>query len=308
MKAVPKSGAAFCLGETMKEKIKAFAQDLKIEYLGVLSAEPMEELKSILEKRRSSAGITPFEESDLEKRTDPSKTLPGAKSILVCLFPYSAEDRGAENVSKYARIPDYHRVVMAYLRKICDYIRVLNPESNLMAFVDNGPLADKYLAFRAGLGFFGKNSLLINEQYGSFFFIGYIITDLDLEPDKPLGKTCSACGACVRACPGGAIGEKGGFCAERCVSYLTQIKTLTEEQKKILSAQGSVYGCDICQNVCPHNRGIKKTPIPEFSFPKLLKLEKETISAMSGREFKRVYQEFPFSWRGKDALLKNFDK
>jgi len=292
----------------MKEKIKLFAKKLQIEYTGIVSAAPMMELREILSVRRKIHGITSFEEVDLDKRTVPELTLDGAKSIIVCLFPYYNGPNDAGNLSKFARIPDYHKVVIKRLEKICEFIKQEKPGTNFLPFVDSGPLADKFLAYQAGLGFFGKNSLLINEKYGSYVFIGYIITDLLLAPDAPLEKTCDNCGRCISACPGGALKDAFDFDVQSCVSYITQLKTMSDEQGKILSAQSSVYGCDICQEVCPHNANIPLTPITEFQKPFLNKIEEKTLRTMSNREFTRLYKNFPFSWRGKSAILKNFKK
>lgn len=292
----------------MKEKIKSFAKKLQIEYTGIVSAAPMTELREILSSRRKTHGITSFEEVDLEKRTVPELTLPGAKSIIVCLFPYYNGPNREGNLSRFARIPDYHTVVMKRLEKICEFIKQENPDANVLPFVDSGPLTDKFLAYQAGLGFFGKNTLLINETYGSYVFVGYIITDLLLAPDAPVEKSCNNCGRCICACPGGALKDAFDFDAQSCVSYITQLKTMSDEQEKILSAQSSVYGCDICQEVCPHNADIPLTPIAEFQKPLLNNIEKKALSAISNREFTRTYQQFSFSWRGKSAILKNFKK
>ena len=292
----------------MKEKIKSFAKKLQLEYTGIVSAAPMTELREILSSRRKSHGFTSFEEADLEKRTVPELTLPGAKSIIVCLFPYYNGPNREGNLSRFARIPDYHKVVIKRLEKICEFIKQEKPDANVLPFVDSGPLADKFLAYQAGLGFFGKNTLFINEKYGSYVFIGYIITDLALAPDAPLERTCDNCGQCIRACPGGALKDAFDFHAQSCVSCITQLKTISNEQEKILSAQSSVYGCDICQEVCPHNMDIPLTPIAEFQKSLLNNIEEKTLSAMSNREFVRTYQQFPFFWRGKSAILKNFRK
>lgn len=291
----------------MKEKIRQYAKTLNIDCFGVLSAQPIEDLREILIRKREIFAITPFEETDIELRVNPKKTMEEAKSILVFLFPYYNGDAGAKNVSKYARIPDYHKVVKTYLEKICGFIKEEKPDAKCMCFSDNGPLADKFLAYKAGLGFFGKNTLLISEKYGSFCFIGYIITDFSLPSDAPLKKTCGTCRRCLDACPGKAI-TKDGLLAERCVSYLTQTKYLTETQEEILKSQTYVYGCDVCQDVCPYNQNIPKTKIPEFSKPTLLEFQKETLAEMSNKEFAAKYGDFPFSWRGKSAISKNFGK
>lgn len=291
----------------MKEKIRNYAQKLNIDCFGVVSPESMEDLREILFKKRAQFGVTPFEEADIELRVNPKKTMEDAKSILVFLFPYYNGEEGAQNISKYARIPDYHKVVKEYLEKISDFLLREQPGTKCMCFSDNGPLADKFLAYKAGLGFFGKNTLLISEKYGSFCFIGYIITDLALSPNKPVERNCGECTLCMEACPGSAI-TKDGLFSKRCVSYLTQAKHLTEEQEEILSAQNFVYGCDICQDVCPFNQKIPKTKLPEFSKPMLLNFPKENLEKMSNKEFLRKYGEFPFSWRGKSAISKNFGK
>ncbi len=291
----------------MKEQIRNYAKKLNIDSFGVVSADPMEDLREILLEKRARFGITPFEEEDVELRVNPRKTMEDAQSLLVFLFPYYNGEDGAQNVSKYARIPDYHKVVKEYLEKISDFIINKEPGAKCMCFSDNGPLADKFLAYKAGLGFFGKHTLLISKKYGSFCFIGYIITNLVLSPDTPIEKNCGMCQKCIEACPGGAIKEEG-LCAEKCVSYITQTKQLTEEQKEILESQHFVYGCDICQDVCPYNQKIEQTTLREFSKPVLLDFQKETLEKLSNKAFLKEYGEFPFSWRGKGAVSKNFGK
>ncbi len=292
----------------MKQKIKTYAGQLHIEYIGIAPAEPMLQLKERLMYSRRKYGVTPFEEADMDKRVNPELTMEDAKSIIVCLFPYKNNHDDAQNISVYAQIPDYHNVVGEYLAKICDFIRKEKPECHLMSFVDNGPLSDKYLAYLAGLGFQGKHTLLINEKYGSFCFIGYIITDLPMEADVPINKSCGSCSACIDICPGKALQYDGILDAKRCVSYITQAKEITTEQKAILFSQPYVYGCDSCQSVCPYNQNLPCTPIPEFSQPTLKQLDKAELESISGREFKRKYAKFPFVWRGKEAILKNFGK
>lgn len=292
----------------MKEKIKAYAKSLQIEYIGITSAEPMPELKAHLEEKRKVYGITSFEEPDLDRRTCPKLTLSGAKSIIVCLFPYYSGTQKDCNISKYACIADYHIVAKERLEKISAFIKTQCPDANTVCYADNGPLVDKYLAYQAGLGFYGKNTLLINEKYGSYVFIGYIITNLSLAPDAPLAKRCQKCGRCIKACPGNALSTDCGLHPEQCVSYITQQKNITEKQKQILLHQPFVYGCDACQDVCPHNQNVPETPIDEFKKIKLPKLSYDALSSMSNREFLSAYKHFPFAWRGKGAILKNFLK
>lgn len=291
----------------MKESIKQYANKLNIEYTGIAPVCRYDDLEKRLGYHREKYGINQFEETDIEKRVNPLITFPWAKSIIVCIFPYYTGEDGDANVSRYARIPDYHTVAIDKLQQIVNFI---NQESGAKCecFADTGVLHDRYLAFLAGLGFFGVNNCLINEEYGSYFFIGYIVTDLELKPDEPQKKECLKCGKCVKKCPGGALDGVGGFEAKCCVSYITQIKELTEEQMNILKGQDMIYGCDRCQEVCPHNANPVKTPIKEFYKKRQSKLEKNELLAMSNKEFKQKYGDFPFSWRGKAVILKNFDK
>ncbi len=291
----------------MKERIKQYAKKLNIEYTGVAPVCRYGDLEKRLCHRREMYGINQFEEADIEKRVNPLITFPWAKSVVVCIFPYYTGEDEVANVSRYARIPDYHNIAKDKLQQIANFIEQ-ESSAKCECFADMGVLHDRYLAYLAGLGFFGVNNCLINEKYGSYFFIGYIVTDLQLEPDKPQIKECLKCGKCVKNCPGGALAEEGGFDAMRCVSYITQIKELTEEQIDILKRQDMVYGCDICQEVCPHNANPVKTPIAEFYEKRQSKLEKNELLAMSNKEFKQKYGVFPFSWRGKAVILKNFDK
>lgn len=290
----------------MKEKIKQYAQKLNIEYVGIAPVCRYDDLKSRILDRCEKYGLSEFEEADVEKRINPLATYPWAKSIIVCLFPYyTGEDEDA-NISLYARIPDYHIVAKEKLAAIGEYIKT-DRNVTCECFADTGILHDRYLAYLAGLGFWGMNTCLINEKYGTYFFIGYIITDLELEWDKPNEADCVRCGKCVKKCPGCALDGEFHLDVNRCVSYITQLKTLTDAQKEILNGQSMIYGCDKCQEVCPHNENACKTPITEFYKKREIKLTRQQLENMSNREFKQKYGDFPFSWRGKATILKNFN-
>ncbi len=291
----------------MKEKIRRHAKELNIEYVGVCPVTRYDDLEKRLNYRRQKYGISQFEETDIEKRTNPLLTFPWAKSIIVCLFPYYTGEDTDANVSRYARIPDYHHVAKEKLEKIADYINT-SFGAHTECFADTGVLHDRYLAFVAGLGFYGMNTCLINEKYGTYFFIGYIVTDLELDADLPNEKECMKCGKCIKNCPGRALDTEYNLDVSRCVSYITQIKERLDEQTEILKSQKMIYGCDRCQEVCPHNQNVPKTPIAEFYEKREPKLEKNELLNMSNREFKQKYGAFPFSWRGKGTILKNFDK
>ncbi|MBE7035858.1 MAG: tRNA epoxyqueuosine(34) reductase QueG [Ruminococcaceae bacterium] len=288
------------------KEIKEYAKKLSIPAVGVCGAKYDEQLLVHLENRRQFFSACTFEEENLEKRIEPGNLMPEAESILVCLFPYYISEVLTENISRYAAVQDYHLVAEKYLRKIAEFIKSKEPDAKCLAVCDTSPLVDRQLAYRAGLGFYGKNNLLIHPVYGSYCFIGALLLNFPLEADEPMKRECAGCDACIRSCPGGALADHFGFDCERCISYLTQKKTLTEEQQKLLEGQESVYGCDACQAICPHNQNLPDTPIKEFYVEPIRRLKEEDIAAMSNRKFKETYRKYPFSWCSKQTILKNF--
>jgi len=222
---------------------------------------------------------------------------------VVALFPYFLEEETG-NLSLYARCLDYHNVVGEKLEQIESFLKELGAKETLV-HVDKGGLDDRKAAFDAGLGFYGKNGLLICEEYGSYFFIGQIVHDLNIEADAPLSRKCLSCGACLRYCPGGALSSKG-FDPERCLSEISQRKgELSHQQEELIKKNGLCWGCDVCQAVCPHNEDIGTTAIPEFMIGRIRSLSLEDVEKLSNREFKEKYGKYAFSWRGKAPLERN---
>ena len=169
------------------------------------------------------------------------------------------------------------------------------------------PMADRWLAYQAGLGFFGRNHCLIHPKYGSYFTIGAILTTLALPPDIPLAMNCGSCTRCFAACPGKALSHKR-FNPWRCKSYLTQKKeVLNEEEKNILRKTPLIFGCDESQKCCPFNENSAYSPLPETGADRIPRLERETLEQISNRRFTKEYGEYAFSWRGRPVLLRNMD-
>ena len=224
------------------------------------------------------------------------------KSAVVCLFPYFQGYSGG-NLSLYARSIDYHLIIKEKLLALTEFIRTLSPETVCENFADIGPEIERQLAYDAGLGFFGKNGMLINDDFGSYFFIGYILCDLPLIPNKRLDKSCNGCNRCINACPGSAL--EGSFDISKCASHISQKKgDLTESEINILKKSGLVFGCDTCQKVCPHNN-ITPRPMREFTEDLIHSLNIEDIESLSNKEFMRKYKNRAFSWRGRNVLLRN---
>jgi epoxyqueuosine reductase len=292
-----------------KYKIRDYCKSIGIDYVGVIKAKPFDELREILKERIKNGYYTGFEEENIEKRVDPRITLDNAKSIIVCGFPYYVLDIENSNISKYTYGKDYHIVVKEKLESICKFVESKVDGFEYIYYTDTGPLVDRYLANLAGIGYFGVNNNIINDEYGSYIFIGYIISNHDFyEYDKPLDKTCIKCGKCIKMCPGNAILGNFEINPKRCISFLTQKKEdLLEEEINILNNNKKVFGCDICQEVCPHNKDKKVTNIEEFKESLIYNLDYNELEDMSNKEFKRKYGDRSFSWRGKKIIIRNMN-
>jgi epoxyqueuosine reductase len=259
-------------------------------------------------RRLEQGHVTGFEEKDFEKRIDPRYTMADAESVIVCLFPYFVGSNEGANLSKSSFSLDYHTIAKNKLEQVGSLLSTKIPDFQYKAFVDNGPLADRYMAYLAGLGYFGVNSHIITDKYGSYVFIGYIINNYAFEPDKPQDRTCIKCGSCIASCPGCAILGNFDINPLRCRSFITQKKgDLAEQETDILRKSPLIYGCDICQDVCPHNQNISHSPIREFAENIKSSLEYDELKEISNKEFLRRYGDRAFSWRGKNMLVRNFD-
>ncbi len=279
----------------MIDKIKKLFSELGISEVGFVQARVFSERQELLKKE------VPFVGDDVQARINPFLIMENARSIIVYLLPYKTSSVRT-NLSAYARGEDYHSVAS----RIGDAVACLLSECGFSgkAFSDNGILDDRYLAYLAGLGFYGKNGLIINEKYGTYTFIGYIVTDVKLGYNSPIERGCIGCGACVSSCPGVAISD-GEIDFLRCASYLTQKKgELTAPEADIIKKSGYVWGCDICQDVCPHNEGVKNSEISYFCDNLV---DEVNELDMSNKEFLHKYRNRAFTWRGAGVLRRNVD-
>lgn len=223
------------------------------------------------------------------------------KSIVVCLFPYYLSFKKS-NISRYAAVVDYHIISRKYLEKLAQNAKLLDYE----IYADISPYNERQLAYNAGLGVKGKNGLLINKKYGSYIFIGLIVLNsTELKSDTPLNEECLKCGNCLKNCPGGALSDSGSN-INKCISELTQKKgELSEAEKKLIIKTGSIWGCDICSEVCPMNKDITETPLPEFKENIISSLYFKDLDGLSNKEFIKKYSDRAFTWRGKKVLIRN---
>lgn len=285
------------------DRIRAYAGALHLDAIGSTKLMKSAELESLLKK----AGPLPFVPSDIEKRMNADALLPGARSAIVILFPYGYFPWEDGNISIYARPKDYHKVCHHYMERLITRMKADFPEEEFYPLVDTSPLVDRWLAYSAGLGFFGKNHCIINSTYGSYVSIASILTTLDLPQGTPIPCQCGSCHKCIARCPGHALSEKG-FNPWVCKSYLTQKKEpLTDKEKAIIRRTPLIFGCDECQRNCPFNDKALSSPLPEIKEERIPNLSREELESTSNRAFLKKYKDYAFTWRGKKILLRNLD-
>jgi len=277
----------------MNDIINGVLKKHKITEWGTVRARIYTERLEMLSKS------VPFVTATPEERINPFKIMEKAKSVIVFLLPYKADDKKT-NLSEYAKGEDYHIVA----ERICDdIIDVLNNNGfKGIGFCDNGTLDDRYLAYLAGLGIYGKNGLIINDKYGTYTFIGYVVTDMECDDGVAKPGMCIGCDKCIKSCPGGAISDDG-IDYTLCASYLTQKKgVLSELEEGIIKKSGYIWGCDICQSVCPMNKNAEKTEIYAFLHDTIEELNDE---GLTNKEFLNKYKHRAFSWRGVGIIRRN---
>ncbi len=232
-----------------------------------------------------------------------------AKSVLILLVPYYVDDEIDSPISRYAMSQDYHLYFDALFQRVCGELRFAFPEHCFCAFADNSPIDERHAACLGGLGVLGDNGLLLNETYGSYVFIGEIISDLAWEdwyegaPEHEVHeiKGCIHCGSCRRACPMEGVGGNP-FGISECLSAVSQKKRLqSEAEENYIRTYRAGWGCDRCQEVCPYNRAPKETPIAFFKEARMPAPTSAQIAALSDGEFSKR----AFAWRGRETVLRN---
>ena len=291
-----------------KEKIINFCNSLGLDTLGFIKCREFTELKEFFYERKEKGLENEFEEEDIEKRINPFNYMSEGKTIISIAFPYLHNiDYYDNGFSVYTRGEDYHKVVKSYLSKICEFIESIG--GNAMSFVDSNFLPERYIAYLANVGFIGKNNLIITKKYGSFVFLGEIITDLEIETKErdfneiEKFNECGSCEICYKECPSKSI-NKYKKNPNICVSYFTQKKTLEDKEIKLL--KGRVFGCDSCQNSCPYNENINFSNIKEFyPFDFMNKENTRELAIIGTKDFKESFLKTSCGWRGKNVLKRN---
>ena len=244
-------------------------------------------------------GKMQYMENHFDLRIDPSRLVPGAKSVITLLlnyFPAEEQDNEAPKISKYARGADYHEVIKSKLNLLMADIRQSIGDINGRGFVDSAPVLERSWAQRSGLGWIGKNGNLINRRQGSFFFIATLIVDLELNYDDPVAKDyCGSCRRCLDACPTDAIQEDRVIDGSKCIAYFTiELKEMLIPEAMTGKFNNWMFGCDTCQDVCPWNRFSKPTREQAFApIPEILHLSTGEWEALSEESFKQIFKSSP---------------
>lgn len=291
-----------------EDAIRELCSRCSIPMVGFIGPEPLISALSRLEQRQR-INATPFVKISPKTRIDYTKVFPEVKSVIVIGIPYyycvpkpkDMQKRGELSIHTWST--DYHLTVKNKLNTLAEALKNSFGEINYQIYVDNPKLVDREAAYCAGLGFYGKNNTLVNPVYGSYFSIGQLLIDRKIEFEKavPMANGCSNCNKCLAACPGNALGNGYDLVAERCISYITQKKQLNADQEDMMHS--SLYGCDICQSVCPYNSELKETESDfdiETIYPYL-----DAILAMDRDSFRLRYGKSALYWRGLEIIKRN---
>ncbi|MBO1512794.1 tRNA epoxyqueuosine(34) reductase QueG [Metabacillus bambusae] len=300
--------------EQLKKEVIEYSKEIGIDKIGFTSANMFEELKQRLITQQEQGFQSGFEESDIEKRVTPVKLLPKASSIISIALAYPSKMKNAPKSTREDRRgifcraswgQDYHTVLRDRLSKLEAFLREKVPDIQIKSMVDTGELSDRAVAERAGIGWSGKNCSIITPEFGSYVYLGEMITNFPFPPDTPMEDQCGSCTKCLDVCPTGALVQGGQLDSSKCIAFLTQTKGfLPDEYRSKIGNR--IYGCDTCQTVCPVNKGKdfhfheEMEPDPEIAKPKLKPLLK-----ISNRDFKEKYGHISGSWRGKKPLQRN---
>ncbi|MEB2779038.1 tRNA epoxyqueuosine(34) reductase QueG [Algoriphagus sp. C2-6-M1] len=296
--------------------IKSTAKRLGFDFCGIAKAGFLEEEAPRLEDwlNRNYQGQMGYLANHFDKRLDPTKLVEGAKTVVSLVYNYYPKEKLPEGnsdikLAKYAYGEDYHFVIRDKLTEFLEILRDEIGEINGRGFVDSAPVMERQWALKAGLGWLGKNSLLLNREMGSFFFLAELIIDLEVAPDTPLAKDyCGTCTACIDACPTDAIVDNGVVDGSRCISYLTiELKDAIPVEFKE-KMENWAFGCDICQDVCPWNRFSKPHHEPLFTPNEELKhLSKSDWQEITEETFSKVFKKSAVKRTKLAGLKRNVD-
>jgi len=292
----------------------AYAMSIGVDKIGFTTAAPFTELKNRLRRQQELGYQSGFEESNIEKRTEPLQLLNEAESIVAIAVAYPSRMQNAPVGKKGARRGifcraswgvDYHTAIRERLKLLSAWLEEHVEGVRIESMVDTGARVDRAGAERAGIGWSGKNCSIITPEFGSYVYLGELITNIPFAPDKPMEDECGDCRLCLDVCPTGALIQGGQLNAQRCIAFLTQTKGLLPDEFRN-HIGNRLYGCDTCQTVCPKNKGKINWMHEEFMpDPELAKPLLTPLLTISNREFKAKFGHVSGSWRGKKPIQRN---
>ena len=295
----------------IKVEIQKLAKEIGISKIGFTTADDFGYLEKTLRAGVEEGRTTGFEHKVIEERIKPKLSLESAKTIIsiAVAYPNKLPVKPPKTQYKRGKITpnswglDYHYVLQDKLNRLAKGIEELTENFEYKGMVDTGALVDTAVAKRAGIGFIGKNGLVISKEFGSYMYLGELITNLEIEPDQEVDYGCGDCTRCLEACPTSCLIGDGTMNARRCLSFQTQDKGMMdmEFRKKIKTV---IYGCDICQICCPYNRGIDN-PLASEIDPELAHPELIPFLELTNKSFKEQFGMIAGSWRGKNILQRN---
>lgn len=298
----------------LQEEVRSYAATIGIDKIGFTTAAPFHELRNRLIRHQELGYQSGFEEPDIEKRTNPALLLDQPESIvsIAIAYPSRMEDspRGkrGERRGIFCRASwgtDYHIVLRERIKLLEEFISERVPSARFRSMVDTGELSDRAVAERAGIGWSGKNSSIITPEFGSYVYLGEMVTNIPFAPDEPMEDQCGDCTLCLDVCPTGALIQPGQLDAQRCIAFLTQTKTSIPEEFRT-KIGNRVYGCDTCQTICPKNKRMHNLHQDAFKpEPELVKPVLEPLLDLSNRQFRERFGHMSGSWRGKNPIQRN---
>lgn len=293
--------------------IKSLAHETGFSFCGISTAEFLEQEAPRLEAwlAKGYQGEMKYLENYFDLRLDPRKLVPGTKTVVSLMYNYYPEEainEGSFKIAKYAYGEDYHKVVKDKCRELMEKIKAKVGDVQGRAFVDSAPVLERAWAEKAGLGWIGRHGLLINKQAGSFFFLTELMIDLECEPDSPANDHCGTCTRCVDACPTNAILPDKTLNATQCISYLTIELQSQVPQEFAGRMENWIFGCDICQDVCPWNRFSKANDERKFApSESLTKMHQSDWEDISEEVFGQLFGKSAVKRTGFKGLKRNID-
>ena len=293
--------------------IKTLATELGFEFCGIAKAQKLDDDARRLESwlQKDMHGTMGYMEKHFDLRTDPSKLVPGAKSVITLMknyYPAEQQETNAPKISKYAYGKDYHEIIRAKLNEFLDNIKSKIGDIHGRGFVDSAPVLERAWAQRSGLGWIGKNGNLITKENGSFYFIATLITDLELQYDDAFAKDyCGTCTRCIDECPTDAILPDKVIDGSKCISYFTiELKDMLIPDTMKGKFDNWIFGCDVCQDVCPWNRFSKPTNEMAFTpIPEILNLSTKEWTELTEESFKKIFAASPLKRTKYSGIQRN---